>query len=125
MDNYIFVTCIFDIVKVKKDYAKRPAISYNLLFEWLNNLNMDIILFTDQYLIGELNENITIIEKSIEELEKYKLMDKLNHELHNPSNIPELNKYYCSCICSKIDLINEATEYLLKTKSKNINKHLI
>lgn len=118
--NFILVTCIFDLPK-RGVKVKRSLEVYLSLFQWLINLDLEIILFTEPHIKLEIERihklpHLTIIEMNLEDLPNYQKMNHLN--LSTPINCPELTNLYTVCITSKIWLLSKVHEI-------HPNKHLV
>ena len=115
--NFLIVTCIFDVKKRLPTFFKRNVDKYITLFNYILDLNLPVILFTEDHIIERIKkvDNLYIINKNLEDLKSYKLLSSINKNLKPPLNF-NLDKYYCSVINSKVELMSEVSDLLSDQK---------
>src|SRR5258708_2732872 len=109
--EYVIVTSIFDIKKRTQNPYKRSAVQYIELFKYICSLNVRVILFTEEHLVGLIpkSDHLTVVVKALEDLDSYKEMAESGVDtLRIPNNVTHLNIYYTAVVNSKISLMLEA-----------------
>lgn len=127
MENVVIISCIFDVQKRTKLDYKRTGMKYCHLFNYVNNLNLNTILFIEPHLIEFIKRRsgLILVEKNLEDLKTYKLMEPIKDTLKCPDNAPNVELYFSSVVNSKAELLTEANDYLSELDNFRKITHLI
>lgn len=117
--SYGIVSSIFDLKRFHPGVNRwRSVERYIKMFKYVNELNVDTVLFIEPHLIPRFNEvikpsrnNLVIIPYKLEDLPLYKKIKDLN-DLHPVINGKHVDKYFTSVINSKFYLVDLAREHI-------------